>query len=98
MASELSDSEYLGMKNFIIERESPLRDRSIKQKPKKMSVRYDEKAYVYEPPKEEKLFETDQEKFIPTPLMRRRYSEMESVSGMHCIFIFRKSLFADALN
>ena len=81
MASELSDSEYLGMKNFIIERESPLRDRSIKQKPKKMSVRYDEKAYVYEPPKEEKLFETDQEKFIPTPLMRRRYSEMESVSG-----------------
>ena len=82
-------SEYLGMKKYIVERESPLLESSIsKQKVAKMSVHYDEKPKIFDSPTEVEVVKMEQEKFIPTPLMRRSYSEIGSFSGTQWLSIF----------
>ena len=73
---------YLGMSNFIIERESPLRVLSRKSKPKRMSVHYQEEPNFFDSSTEGGILKKDQEKFLPTPLMRRSYSEIGSFEGI----------------
>ena len=78
--SSKNQDPYLGMSNFIIERESTLRE-SQKSKPMKMSVHYEDKPNFLESVAEGGILKKDQEKFLPTPLMRRSYSEIGSFAG-----------------